>query len=554
MQQLIHRSDIKVVDTDGSPHGARHLVLWDSLVKEPDSAVTPFSDVAYIAGYLLRCGKRAIVFCKTRQACELTQREISDYLSALADLRPFRSQVMSYRGGYTPRERREIEAAMFSGRTRMVVATSALELGIDVGSLDAVLMVGVPYTTASLWQQAGRAGRRNQAALAMVVATAAPIDRHAVASSSELQTAAVFARCFAPAEITSDSAIAAAHLQCAAFEQPIDASGVDSAFAVEISSSGDLVSSALTWDKATLRWACPMSCKPWPAAKVSIRSSSEKDCWQVVLVAAAASAASAVARRVLEEMEANRALYVLYEGGIFLHRGQSYAIELVDPETCTALVTHANVSWYTQKRDYTDVVPALALSSAQPKPHVQFIYGDVEVATTGIGYKRIDSRTRKVVETVDRLSPRLSRKSRGVWVDLPAAVSRSLVQHGYAVEASMHGAQHALLTAVCSVICCASTQLATRCIGHEMAHCRDKPLCLVVYEISADDSEGPLSRAVALSSEIVELACRRATTCLCGDGCVECVLLSAGCREQNRDIDCAGARLILRWLSSNFIE
>ncbi|KAJ2059441.1 ATP-dependent 3'-5' DNA helicase [Coemansia sp. S146] len=558
MQQLTHRPDIRVISADGSPRGARHLVLWDSLPKAGKLVTSAFSDTAYIAGYLLRCNKRAIVFCKTRQACELIQREITDYLSTSADLRSLRSQVMSYRGGYTPRERREIEAAMFSGRTRMVVATSALELGIDVGSLDAVIMVGIPITTASLWQQAGRAGRRSQTALALVIATGAPVDRHAVASAENSQ--AVFDRCFAPAEITTDPAIATAHLQCAAFERPINVEGVDSGFINEICDSSEgLARNVLTWDAATLRWACPMSCKPWPAAKVSIRSTrptNEDDCWQVVTISNSSSNQQSVGRRVLEEMEAARALFALYEGGIFLHRGQTYAIDLVDPDTRTALVAHANVSWHTAKRDYTDVVPALALASAQPWPHVQYIYGDVEIATTGIGYRRIDSRTRKVVETVDRASPRLSTKSRGVWVDIPADVARKLVQSHYSVEASIHGAQHALLAAICSLIGCAPTQLSTECIGQEMPHRRSKPLYLVVFELSpaANAEDGPLLRSVAESRDIVELALHRVVTCTCNDGCTSCVHLSIGCREQNQDIDRAGAQLILQWLTLDILR
>ncbi|KAJ2871808.1 ATP-dependent 3'-5' DNA helicase [Coemansia aciculifera] len=484
-------------------------------------------------------------------------REITDYLSTSADLRSLRSQVMSYRGGYAPRERREIEAAMFSGRTRMVVATSALELGIDVGSLDAVIMVGIPITTANLWQQAGRAGRRSQTALALVIATSAPVDRHAVASAENSQ--AVFDHCFAPAEITTDLAISTAHLQCAAFERPINVEGVDSGFINEIcDSSEELVRNVLTWDAATLRWICPMSCKPWPAAKVSIRSTrptNEEDCWQVVTTSNSSSSQQSVGRRVLEEMEAARALFALYEGGIFLHRGQTYSIDLVDPDTRTALVTHANVSWHTAKRDHTDVVPALALASAQPWPHVQYIYGDVEIATTGIGYRRIDSRTRKVVETVDRASPRLSTKSRGVWIDIPADVARKLVQSDYSVETSIHGAQHALLAAICSVIGCAPTLLSTECIGQEMPHRRSKPLCLVVFELSpaANAEDGPLLRSVARSRDIVELALHCIATCTCDDGCTSCVHLPIGCRKQNQDIDRAGAQLILQWLTLDIL-
>ncbi|KAJ2688145.1 ATP-dependent 3'-5' DNA helicase [Coemansia spiralis] len=421
MEQLTHRRDIKVIGSDGSPHGSRHLMLWDSLHERRTPIL--FRDTAYIAGYLLRHGKRAIVFCKSRRACELALREITDYLGTSDELRSFRSQVMSYRGGYSPQERREIEAAMFSGRLHMVIATSALELGIDVGSLDAVIMVGMPITTASLWQQAGRAGRRSQTALALVIATGTQVDRHLVAGA--VTGRAVFDRCFAPAEIACELDISKEHLQCAAFERPIDIEE-DSRFINEVcGADSELVSKALMWDAATLRWACPMSCKPCPAAKVSIRSTrtTGDDGWLVVAIAN--EPRRNAGRRVLEEIEAARAMFELYEGGIFLHRGHTYSIDLVDVDSRTALVTRVDVSWHTAKREYLDVVPELALESALPWPHVQYTFGDVEVATTGIGYRRIDSRTRKVVEVVDCATPRLSAKSRGVWIDLPVV---SMVQ------------------------------------------------------------------------------------------------------------------------------
>ncbi|KAJ2731266.1 ATP-dependent 3'-5' DNA helicase [Coemansia sp. BCRC 34962] len=550
MEQLTHRPDIKVVSSDGSPHGARHLVLWDSL-HEPRKPIL-FRDTAYIAGYLLRHGKRAIVFCKSRRACELALREITDYLDTSEELRPFRSQIMSYRGGYTLQERREIEAAMFSGRLHMVIATSALELGIDVGSLDAVVMVGMPITTASFWQQAGRAGRRSQTALALVIATGTQVDRHVVASAGDGQ--AVFDRCFAPAEITHDPDVSKEHLQCAAFERPIDVEGDDSQFVRDIcGSSSELVGKALTWDAATLRWACPLSCKPCPAAKVSIRSSrpTSEDCWLVVAIANGSQRNAG--RRILEEVEATRAMFELYEGGIFLHRGHTYAIELIDADTRTALVTCANVSWHTAKREYLDVVPELALASALPWPHVQYTFGDVEIATTGIGYRRIDSRTRKVVEVVDRMTPRLLAKSRGVWIDLPADIIRKLVQSCYSFEASVHGARHALLSAIGITMGCASTQLSTMCSGHETHHHRAKPPCLVVFELVPTAEEGPLLRSVSESRDIIERAFRRVSSCTCGSGCTECVHLSSGCREQNLGIDRAGAKLILQWLTNDLL-
>ncbi|KAJ2808236.1 ATP-dependent 3'-5' DNA helicase, partial [Coemansia furcata] len=490
MQQLTHRPNT-AIGADGSPHGTRHLLLWDALQSKG-----VFSDTALLATYLLRHEKRALVFCTTRAACELAQREILDYLSA-SGLRELRPLVMSYRGGYSPRERREIEAAMFAGRTRIVVATSALELGIDVGALDAVIIVGVPMTNASLWQQIGRAGRRSQKSLALVIATGAPADRHAVKDG-----AGVFGRCFAPAEIAEEINISAAHLRCAAFERPID-TDVDSAFISNIGATNELVQGALMWDAATQRWVCPLSYKPWPTARVSIRSTPlTDDGWQVVVITNETNR-KVSGRRVLEEMDAARALFALYVGGIFLHRGLAYTIDVVDVDTRTALVTPANVSWHTTRRELTEVIPALALASAQPWPHIQYTYGDVEIATTGMGYRRIDSRTRKVVETVDHASPRQSAKSRGVWIDVPADISRRLMQSHYSVAASIHGAQHVLLAAICNVMGCAPTQLSTACSGREMPQC-DKPLCPVVFEL-ANAEDGVLKRSVLKAREVLEI-------------------------------------------------
>ncbi|KAJ2743227.1 ATP-dependent 3'-5' DNA helicase [Coemansia sp. BCRC 34301] len=398
MQMLVHRSGVQVVSSDGSPHGARHLVVWDVTAARPP---TSFSDIAYVVGHLLQCGKRAIVFCRTRQACELALREIHDFLTP--ELRPL---VMGYRGGYTASERRRIEACMFGGKAQVVVSTSALELGIDVGALDAVLMLGVPRSAASLWQQVGRAGRRSQAALAMVIATSN--DRHLISDH-------VFDRQFEPVQIACCSQIAEAHLQCAAFERPIDALGEDREFVAEMPATHDTLHSALVWDKVTQRWACPLSCKPWPASKVSIRVSSNKkdEDWQVLLISAGR------ATRLLEEMDAARALYTLYEGGVFLHNGQTYSIDSVDTSTLTALVTYTDVSWYTEKRSHTHIIPGPTQMHAQPRAHIHFSYGDVTVEATGVGYRRIDARTKKAVETVDQKSPLMSSKSRGIWIEVP---------------------------------------------------------------------------------------------------------------------------------------
>ncbi|KAJ1938603.1 ATP-dependent 3'-5' DNA helicase, partial [Linderina macrospora] len=396
-QQITHRKEFTVVDTDGSPRAGMHMVLWDSAAVKKQSKQT--SDLVRIAAALLQNGTRTIVFCKFRQVCELVAREIVDYLEASPDLRVLKRFVASYRAGYTLEQRRQIEQDMFSGITRMIVATSALELGIDVGVLDAVLMVGVPANKVNLWQQAGRAGRRGRASLAMVIATGNLVDRQVVKRPSDL-----FVREFQSMHITSEKSTALGHLQCAAFEQAIDmTSQIDRDLVHNMQLDADDLDSSLVWDVVTQQWIAAMGFKPWPAEKVPIRSIQQSE-WQVVETHGSSGPT------LLEELDGIHALFTLYEGGILLHRARTYEIDKVDAESRVALVHSADVSWFTTARDYVDVIPG---SICKSSVHGGLSYGDVEVRATVFGYKRIDQRTKRVLELVERRSPVLTAQSLG---------------------------------------------------------------------------------------------------------------------------------------------
>ncbi|KAJ1767990.1 ATP-dependent 3'-5' DNA helicase [Coemansia sp. RSA 1843] len=456
MQALTGLTDIDVVDSDGSPRGTKHMALWDNHSKCRSAILSSCS----IAVQLLSYGLRTIVFCKYRQTCELVFREISDVLDQSPRLRMLQSQIMSYRAGYTAGERRAIERSIFSGDTRLVVATSALELGIDIGSLDAVVMVGVPLSAASLWQQAGRAGRRTNDSLAIVVATSTAIDRRTVDTPEGL-----FDRNFAPASISTEPSINAAHLQCAAFEIP---------FSLDELCDTD----GLCWDSVTQKWICALSYKPWPPEKVPIRSIQQTD-WEVV------ETRNSKAPVLLEELDGYHALFALYEGGILLHRGHSFSIDKVDAELHMALVSKVDVSWYTEQRDYIDVVPLMAMKSRplsnDPLFKLDYLYGELNVTATVFGYKRIDTKSRKVLEYVKHISPPLTIKTRGVWVDIPLAIAHTLASRNHNVEASIHAAQHALIAEMSSLVDgCMSQALCTECKS-PLAK-RSKIPRLIIYE------------------------------------------------------------------------
>ncbi|KAJ2799566.1 ATP-dependent 3'-5' DNA helicase [Coemansia guatemalensis] len=547
MQKLTNCSNVCLVSEDGSPHGKRTMLLWDSLKNirhNNELSEGSFGDIANIAVRLLARNMRTIVFCKYRQTCELVFREINDCLREHSQLRGLQSQVMSYRGGYTATERRQIEQQLFSGALRMVVATSALELGIDVGSLDAVIMVGVPLSSASLWQQAGRAGRQQQCALAMVVATAAsPFDRQALANPGEL-----FARTFAPAAIATEPSIAAAHLHCAAFEMPISAScnafvqqlGIDGTAALGEDARG------LLWDAPRNQWCCALELKPWPPLKTPIRAVQQTE-WTVVLATSSASP-----MLLLEELDSWHALFTLYEGGIFLHRGQTYSIDLVDPDLRAAVVSHTDVTWFTRPRDRQDAVPAAVDKSAQLSEQLALNYGQVDVTATVFGYRRVDARSKRVLEVVEHKSPSLTTSTKGIWMDIPLCIARNISAAGHDIEATIHAAQHAFLIALAAIAstCVAATDLGTECKS-PMAQ-RSKIPRLIIYEKSACSS-GPTLRALPRAQSILSSTLTRIEECLCDEGCTSCVFLTT-CSEQNQCADKRGALLLLQQLCALIVD
>ncbi|KAJ2850286.1 ATP-dependent 3'-5' DNA helicase [Coemansia brasiliensis] len=442
---------VYMVDQNGAPQGQRTMMLWDS---QPHQHSTIFSDTTLIASYILSNGLRAVVFCRTRQACELVFREIVDYIEQQHGLLADKAaQVVCYRGGYALSERRDIEQRLFNNQIQMVVATSALELGIDVGALDVALIVGAPHSQSSLWQQSGRAGRRNQPCLTLVVAENSPLDRRIVGQYCDL-----FEQQFAPARISTNPSISTAHLQCAAFERPLDRK-YDCGFALQLHK--DLLDPdnvPLPWDQATNSWCCALSFKPWPPLLVPIRSKNNDNdrlLWRVLVMPSL---------RVLEEMDVWRAQFTLYESAILFYQGQTFSIESIDVDNRLALSSLTNVSWFTRASCRVDIVPVLAERAIKLAESRWICRGSVNISSTVVGYTRVDARTKRTIEYVS-LPQTSSHKTSadGVWIDLSLADLHMLSSNKYSVSDSIHAAQHALCSAISTAAGCDIAEICTAC-------------------------------------------------------------------------------------------
>ena len=349
---------ITLVDNDGSPRGAKHFVLWNppcidvGLMERRSSNV----EAQELMTGLMRKGVRTITFGKARIVAELMYKYVRE---ALQRREPILAQkVRAYRGGYLPEERREIERQLFSGELLGITSTNALELGIDIGGLDAAIIVGFPGTIASTWQQAGRAGRSSDQSLVVFVAYNDPIDQYLMRHPTYF-----FGQSPENAIVDPENTyILANHLRCAAFELPIKESdahsfgGRTTGVAEVLAEEGDLKQIDRTW-----YW----SKTDFPAADVNLRTISDST-FAIVETSAEGVGCSVLgvgpdehptpntqhptpppSGRVIGQVDAISAPELVYPGAIYMHEAETYFVEDLDLQNKVAYVRRADVDYYT---------------------------------------------------------------------------------------------------------------------------------------------------------------------------------------------------------------
>ena len=221
MRTIFGLDDVKLVDFDGSPSGRKAFLCWNTPFKDPGDPSSgrgdTFAETARLFVQLILRGVRVIAFCRVRKQCEILTTAVKNELASL-ERSDVMNRVMAYRGGYTPQDRRRIEKEMFEGKLVGIIGTNALELGVDIGSLDAVVTVGFPYTIANLRQQSGRAGRRNKDSLSVLIGDCFPTDQYFMQNPDEIFTKP---NCELQVDLTN-MLVLEGHIQCAAYELPIN--------------------------------------------------------------------------------------------------------------------------------------------------------------------------------------------------------------------------------------------------------------------------------------------------------------------------------------------
>ncbi|KAI5776331.1 putative DEAD/DEAH box helicase [Geopyxis carbonaria] len=434
------RDTVAVIDADGSPAGEKSFVLWNTPLDALDIRGDAVAEAARLFVALVLRGVRTIAFCRVRTACETLLRAAQDELRRRGRA-PVAERVMSYRGGYAAQDRRRIEAELFSGALVGVVATSALELGVDIGALDAVVIVNFPHSLAALRQQSGRAGRRNRDSLTVLVGGAGGgrRDQHYMQHPDE-----VFEAPTPPLSLDLASPLVRApQLQCAAFDAPLHPEHDAAYFSASPTSSDPLPTAALVAGLDGF-YHPARSYLPYPPAVVSIRASAGDDDDEKAIALIDVTNARNV---VLEELDPERALFSLFEGAIYLHMGRTYLVRDVNPEKGFARVEAVKVAWTTRARTSTAVEPLeveltrglggvadpggvadggavveVGTDGSAPAEGTagKAFFGPVSITHTLTGYTKLNAQ-RRVIESVDVAAPAQVRVARGVWIPVPAA-------------------------------------------------------------------------------------------------------------------------------------
>lgn len=538
--------NVRMTDFDGSPSGRKEFLCWNTPYKDPGDPGSGRGDTVYEAArlfcQLILRGVRVIAFCRIRKGCEVLVGAIKHELTNLE--RPeVMARVMGYRGGYTPQDRRRIESEMFEGKLMGIVATTALELGVDIGSLDAVITVGFPYTIANLRQQSGRAGRRNRDSLSVLVGDCFPTDQYYMNNPDEIF---IKPNCELQVDL-QNMLVLEGHIQCAAYEMPIRTDEDAQYFGKNLP---EIAEERMIKDDLGF-YHCNDRFRPVPSKFVAIRDT-EDEHFAIVDISHGKNI-------VLEELEASRAFFTLYDGGIFLHQGNTYLVKEFNPERKIAKVELVRVDWTTQQRDFTDIDPVETEAIRRiPSSLSRAFFGAIKIQQVVFGFFKLGKR-RQILDAVQVDNPPIIRFSKGMWLDVPKVALEILTERRLNVAGAIHAAEHAVLSLMPNFVVSMPGDVRTECKVPQKEFAkressRKRPARLTFYDAKGGPGGSGIStKAFEFIDLLLKQAVRRIEACHCFEGCVECVT-SDLCHHANEVMSKAGSEVILKSLLGMHID
>ena len=509
---------VEEVTDDGSPRGERLFALWNPpLLDEASGArASGNAEAARLLATLVDSGHRAIAFARSRKGTEIVAAQAKRLLPE-----ELRDAIRPYRGGYLAKERREIEAELFSGKLRGVAATTALELGVDLGWLDACILNGFPGTIASMWQQAGRAGRAQQRSLAVLVAGEDALDQWLMAHPRE-----VFTRSPEPAVINpSNPFVLDPHLACAAYEMPLT-SGDEVWWADDLD---DGIRRLVLDDTLIVRDGRAVHAAAGaPAWKVGLRSGSANEYGIVDSEGT-----------LIGTVDESRAFTSIHRGAIYLHQGQHYRVERLDLDDRMAWVVAVDPSEITQARSDTDV-RILGVDDKGRVGRVDLHVGSVEVIEQVTGFRRKHLFTGEVLGDEDLDLPPTRLVTRAFWYTVDPRLLATARLAPAQVPGTLHAAEHAGIGMLPLFTICDRWDVG----GVSTAWQADTGLPTIVIYDGYPGGAGIAELGFAAGRRHFEATLEAIASCPCETGCPSCVQ-SPKCGNLNEPLDKAGAIAML---------
>ena len=506
---------VTVIGDDAAPRAERTILLWNPPLIDGELGLrgSALAEAAKLQASFVERGLRTLTFAKSRKAAELIHRFTAERLGDDSQLSP-------YRAGYTAQQRREIERRLSEGELLGVSATNALELGIDVGLLDAVISVGFPGTVASLRQQWGRAGRRGHG-LAVLVASEDGVDQFFMREPDKLLGRRVEAAILDHA----NPRVLAGHVRSAAYEAPLtdDDAAVLGPEALAAARRDD----KLKHTPAGIVWAG----REHPAARVSLRSA-EPDALSIVDGSTGA---------VLGIVERSRAYSTVHEGAVYLHLGESYLVRELNLDTMYAVVEPFNGNWYTQAKKET-LTQIVEPRRVEWRLGLELTFGEIEVTEQVVAYERKTLSSQERIELVPLELPPTTFATEAIWY-LPEPHQLAELDEMPRLLGTLHAAEHAMIAILPLWAMCdrwdiggLSTNIHPE-TGRPTVFIYDgHPGGVGITERGFDQFEGWVADTAAMIRG-----------CPCSNGCPSCVQ-SPKCGNLNDMLDKSGALTFLERL------
>jgi len=510
-----------VISGDGSPRGGKTFLFYNPFF-DGAGALSPHQETRDLFLYFVKRGLQTLCFTASRRMAELIalwSKEATKAGSALS------GQIAAYRAGYLPQERREIEDALKRGLLTGVTSTNALEVGIDIGSLDCVIISGYPGTVLATWQQAGRSGRRNREALAVLVAFQDPLDQYLMKHPGSF-----FGKPHEQAIIDlANPYILSGQLLCAVAELPFDA-GREDTLPGEASAGllPELAAEGLV-KETPHGWVYTGRGRPVEAVGLDHIA---RDAYRITCEGA-----------LLETMDVSQACREAHLGAVLLHQGESYVVRRFDAENRLVEVERRDVDYYTRAIKAVDL-EILGTKDMRRMGRMIFCLGELEVTETTLGYKVI--RDDQVAAREDLELPPLRFRTTGLWFTIPDELRRAIHDRGLSFGGALHALEHAMIAILPFEVLCDRWDIGGLSTP---VHPGTGEPTIFLYD-GHEGGIGLTEKAQGLMDRVTRLTLELIRDCPCETGCPACIL-SPKCGNDNRPMDKQGALLLLAGMLEN---